>query len=230
MKKTINFIPRTDVRYYTTGDKTPKEYRNRWLAEAMVTLKMIDSMGYGIHKMYKSQMQRFFPLPDYSKSTKDEVVLEIYGHAIDENYSKLLIEKKDDIDLTDAVLLDKVQKSLPINDDAAQRLKQKGFIEGRKPNYFISAQIATITNKKAQYTRNIGLNTELLKSFILKHIELHGSATRRELEELILDKMPDYMNDKQRKKRLDNILQEMRDKTIVNIGSRKVSKWVKKKK
>lgn len=215
---------------YTTGDKTPKEYRNRWLAEAMVTLKMIDSMGYGIHKMYKSQMQRFFPLPDYSKSTKDEVVLEIYGHAIDENYSKLLIEKKDDIDLTDAVLLDKVQKSLPINDDAAQRLKQKGFIEGRKPNYFISAQIATITNKKAQYTRNIGLNTELLKSFILKHIELHGSATRRELEELILDKMPDYMNDKQRKKRLDNILQEMRDKTIVNIGSRKVSKWVKKKK
>ena len=215
---------------YTTGDKTPKEYRNRWLAEAMVTLKMIDSMGYGIHKMYKSQMQRFFPLPDYSKSTKDEVVLEIYGHAIDENYSKLLIEKKDDINLTDAVLLDKVQKSLPINDDAAQRLKQKGFIEGRKPNYFISAQIATITNKKAQYTRNIGLNTELLKSFILKHIELHGSATRRELEELILDKMPDYMNDKQRKKRLDNILQEMRDKTIVNIGSRKVSKWVKKKK
>ncbi len=215
---------------YTTGDKIPKEYRNRWLAEAMVTLKMIDSMGYGIHKMYKSQMQRFFPLPDYSKSTKDEVVLEIYGHAIDENYSKLLIEKKDDIDLTDAVLLDKVQKSLPINDDAAQRLKQKGFIEGRKPNYFISAQIATITNKKAQYTRNIGLNTELLKSFILKHIELHGSATRRELEELILDKMPDYMNDKQRKKRLDNILQEMRDKTIVNIGSRKVSKWVKKKK
>ncbi|WP_255417254.1 RNA-binding domain-containing protein [Proteiniphilum sp. X52] len=62
---------------YTTGNKTPQRYRNRWLADAMVTLKMIDSMGYGIHKMYKSQMQRFFPLPDYSKSTMDEVVLEI---------------------------------------------------------------------------------------------------------------------------------------------------------
>lgn len=214
---------------YTTGNKTPKKYRNRWLVDAMVTLKMIDSMGYGIHKMYKSQMQRFFPLPDYSKSTRDEVVVEIYGHIIDENYSKLLIEKKDAIDLTDAILLDKVQKSLPISDKAAQRLKQKGFIEGRKPNYFISAQIAKITDKKAQYTRNKGLNTELLKSFVLRHIEIHGSATRKELEDLLLDKMPDYMDEKQRRKRLDNILQEMRGDIIVNIGSRKVSKWIKKK-
>lgn len=213
---------------YTTGNKTPKKYRNRWLADAMVTLKMIDSMGYGIHKMYKSQMQRFFPLPDYSKSTRDEVVLEIYGHTIDENYSKLLIEKKDDIDLTDAVLLDKVQKSLPINDKAARRLKQKGFIEGRKPNYFISAQIARITDKKAQYTRNKGLNTELLKSFILKHIDIYGSATRKELEDLLLDKMPDYMDEKQRRKKLDNILQDMKKDLINNIGTRSNSKWVRK--
>ncbi|WP_436418205.1 putative DNA binding domain-containing protein [Petrimonas sulfuriphila] len=214
---------------YTTGNKTPKKYRNRWLAEAMVTLKMIDSLGYGIHKMYKSQMQRYFPLPDYSKSTWDEVVLEIYGHAIDENYSKLLIERKGDIDLTDAVLLDKVQKSLPINGEAARKLKQKGFIEGRKPNYFISAQIADITDKKAQYTRNKGLDTELLKSFILKHIEIHGYATRKEIDELLLDKMPDYLDERQRKKRIDNIIQNMRDDTIVNLGTRSIPKWVIKK-
>ena len=173
-------------------------------------------------------MQRYFPLPDYSKSTWDEVVLEIYGHAIDENYSKLLIEKKGDIDLTDAILLDKVQKSYPINDEAARRLKQKGFIEGRKPNYFISAQIAKITDKKAQYTRNRGLDTELLKSFILRHIDIHGSATRKEIDELLLDKMPDYMNERQRKKRIDNIIQNMRDDTIVNVGIRSIPKWVKK--
>ncbi len=216
------------VEDYTTGNKTPQKYRNRWLTNAMVTLKMIDSLGYGIHKMYKSQMQRYFPLPDYSKSTWDEVVLEIYGHAIDENYSKLLIEKKGDIDLTDAVLLDKVQKSLPINDEAARRLKQKGFIEGRKPNYFISAQIADITDKKAQYTRNKGLDTELLKSFIIKHIEIHGYATRKEIDELLLDKLPDYLDDEQRKKRIENILQQMRRNTIKNIGTRTNPKWVRK--
>ncbi len=217
-----------NVEDYTTGNKTPQKYRNRWLTNAMVTLKMIDSLGYGIHKMYKSQMQRYFPLPDYSKSTWDEVVLEIYGHAIDENYSKLLIERKDDIDLTDAVLLDKVQKSLPINDEAARRLKQKGFIEGRKPTYFISAQIADITDKKAQYTRNKGLDTELLKSFILKHIDIHGYATRKEIDELLLDKLPDYLDEKQRKKRIENILQQMKRNAIKNIGTRTNPKWVKK--
>ncbi|MDD4227621.1 MAG: putative DNA binding domain-containing protein [Mariniphaga sp.] len=216
------------VEDYTTGNKTPQKYRNRWLTNAMVTLKMIDSLGYGIHKMYKSQMQRYFPLPDYSKSTWDEVVLEIYGHAIDENYSKLLIEKKDDINLTDAVLLDKVQKSLPINDEAARKLKQKGFIEGRKPNYFISAQIADITDKKAQYTRNKGLDTELLKSFIIKHIEIHGYATRKEIDELLLNKLPDYLDEEQRKKRIENILQQMRRITIKNIGTRTNPKWVRK--
>ena len=57
---------------------------------------MIDTLGYGIHKMYVSQKDRFFPLPDYSNSKSDKVVLEMYGHSIDENYSKLLIEKKTD--------------------------------------------------------------------------------------------------------------------------------------
>ncbi|MBK8348686.1 MAG: hypothetical protein IPL08_14140 [Saprospiraceae bacterium] len=80
------------------------------MADAMLNLNMIDSMGYGIHKMYKSQRQRYFPLPDYSKTNSNEVVLEIYGHSIDENYSKLLIERKDDLNLNEVILLDKVQK------------------------------------------------------------------------------------------------------------------------
>jgi len=47
--------------------------------------------------MYQSQYKRFFPLPDYTKSSLNEVILEIYGHTIDENYSKLLIEKNDSL-------------------------------------------------------------------------------------------------------------------------------------
>ena len=75
---------------YCEGNRTPQKYRNKWLTSAMVNLNMIDSLGFGISKMYRSQMKRFFPLPDYTQSTTNEVVLEIYGHAIDENYSKML--------------------------------------------------------------------------------------------------------------------------------------------
>ena len=134
---------------YCEGNRTPQKYRNKWLVNAMVNLNMIDSLGFGISKMYRSQMKRFFPLPDYTHSTVNEVVLEIYGHTIDVNYSKLLIEKKDALSLTEVVLLDRIQKGMTITEDAAKLLRKKLLIEGRKPNYFISSQIAEATNQKA---------------------------------------------------------------------------------
>jgi ATP-dependent DNA helicase RecG len=212
---------------YCEGNRTPQKYRNKWLTNAMVNLNMIDSLGFGISKMYRSQMKRFFPLPDYTQSTTNEVVLEIYGHAIDENYSKMLIEKKDALSLTEVVLMDRVQKGLNITDNAAVLLKKKRLIEGRKPNYFISADIAAITNQKASYTKSKGLNKEILKSFILQHIDNHGYATREEIDELLLNKLPEYMDIKQRKKKIHNIMQEMAKVTIINIGSKAKSKWVR---
>ena len=212
---------------YTLGEKTPKKYRNKWLVEAMLNLNMIDSLGYGIHKMYKSQRQRFFPLPDYTYSTSNSVVLEIYGHSIDEKYAKLLIERKDDLSLTEVILLDKIQKNMPITDEAAKLLKSKGLIEGRKPNYYISVMIAEITNQKADYTRNKGLNKEVLKSLILQHISNHTFASREEIDSLLLEQLPAYMNEKQRKKKIENILQEIKNSGLItNVGSRGKSKWI----
>lgn len=210
---------------YTLGEKTPKKYRNKWLADAMVNLNMIDSLGYGIHRMYNSQRKRYFPLPDYTKSTRDSVILEIYGHTIDENYSKLLIEKKDNLNLTEVVLLDKVQKKLEITDEAAKLLKKKALIEGRKPNFFISVKIAELTNQKASYTKNKGLAKETYKGFILQHIKNHGFATRDEIDELLIKNLPSYMNDKQRKRKVDNLLQEMSGVSIINKGSNTKSRW-----
>jgi len=215
---------------YCDGNLTPQKYRNKWLANAMVNLNMIDSLGFGISKMYRSQMRRFFPLPDYSQTTANEVVLEIYGHSIDVNYSKLLIENKDNLSLTEVVLLDRVQKGMLITDEAAKMLKKKGFIEGRKGNYFISAEIAAITNQKASYTRNKGLNKQFYKDYIIQHIQIHGSATREEIDTLLTEKLPDFMTEKQRKIKINNTLREMAGESIQNIGSRTKPKWVLLKK
>jgi ATP-dependent DNA helicase RecG len=212
---------------YCEGNLTPQKYRNKWLANAMVNLNMIDSLGFGISKMYRSQMKRFFPLPDYTHTTANEVLLEIYGHTIDVNYSKLLIEKKDALSLTEVVLLDRIQKGMTITEDAARLLKKNQLIEGRKPNYLISAEIAAITNQKATYTKSKGLNKEILKSFILQHIDNHGYATREEIDELLLDKLPEYLDDRQRKKMLDNLLQGMKKSKIQNVGTRSFPKWTR---
>ena len=97
---------------YITGERIPKHYRNPFLAQAIANIKMIDTEGFGIHKMFVSQKDRYLPMPDYDKSDNENVVLTLPGNVIDENYSLLLLEHTD-IDLTTAVLLDRVQKGKP---------------------------------------------------------------------------------------------------------------------
>lgn len=214
---------------YTLGIKTPKKYRNKWLTEAMVNLGMIDSLGYGIHKMYKSQWERYFPLPDYTHSTRDNVVLEIYGQNIDENYAKLLIEKKDDLNLTEVILLDKVQKKISINDEAFKLLKKRGLIEGRKPNYYISLKIAELTNQKAGYIRNRGFKDEYYKKMILEYLEKYERATKEDIDKLILDILPDILDIQQRANKVRNLLYAMskKEQVIVNQGTNRNPIWKK---
>ena len=213
---------------YLLGTKTPDKYRNKFLVEAMFNLNMIDIMGYGIHKMTKSQYHRYFPLPDYTKSKKDEVVLEIYGNAIDENFSKLLIEHNDKINLTEVILLDKVQKKLPITDVAVKLLKKKAFIEGRKPNYFISAQIAEATNQKAEYIKNKGFKDDYYKKLVIDFISQYKKSSKEDIDKLLYDILPDVLSDDKKKNKIRNLLYTMsaKDETIKNEGSRTKPQWI----
>jgi len=204
---------------YTLGEKTPKKYRNKWLVEAMLNLNMIDSLGYGIHKMYKSQRQRFFPLPDYTYSTSNSVVLEIYGHSIDEKYAKLLIERKDDLSLTEVILLDKIQKNIAIIDDAAKLLKNKGLIEGRKPNYYVSIAVAKATGEKTEYIKQRGIDDGYCQKMIVQYLQKFGEGKREAFEKLLLDKLPDVLDIDQKRNKIKNNLQSLKNQGVItSIG------------
>jgi len=202
---------------YLTGEKTPEKYRNPWLVKAMVNLGMIDTMGYGIHTMYLSQKNRYFPLPDYLLSEPQKVVLQIYGHSIDENYSKLLIERKD-LSLTNVVLLDRVQKKLPITHEAVKALRKEGLIEGRSPNYFVSATVAEVTGNKAAYIKNKAFDKQYYKDLIINFIKKYKKASREDIDNLIMEKLSTRLSEKQKRTKIRNLLYEMSktDKTIFN--------------
>ena len=204
---------------YFTGEQTPTRYRNPWLTHAMVELSMIDTVGLGIRAMFLSQRSRYFPLPDYIKSTGDKVVLEIYGHMIDENYTQLLMAKND-LPLTTVILLDRVQKKQGITDTAASMLRKSGLIEGRKPNYYTTGQIAKTTENRTEYIRNRAFDDAHYKSMILDFLREYGSASREELNSLILDKLSDVLDDDQKKNKIRNLLYAMskRDQTIAKSG------------
>jgi len=201
---------------YSIGDKTPERYRNPWLAQAMVNLGMIDRLGYGIHTMYLSQKNRYFPLPDYELSEPEKVVLQIYGHSIDENYSKLLIENKD-LPLSSVVLLDRIQKKLPVTDEAIKMLKQRKLIEGRKPNYFIAAQVATTTDDKAAYIRNRAFDDAHYKDMITSYLKKFKKGNRSEIENLIIPKLSEVLEEKQKKDKVKNLLQAMRKDNQIRL-------------
>lgn len=166
-------------------------------------------------------------LPDYNKSEASKVVLEIYGHVIDENYTRLLMEHQD-LPLNTVMLLDRVQKKQAITDSAATFLREQMLIEGRKPNYYPAAQIARTTDTRNDYIRNRAFDDAYYKDLILGFLEKYGSASRDELSKLILDKLSDVLDEKQKLNKFRNLLYSMskRDQTIVKSGGLHKGRWL----
>jgi len=164
-----DFIPGS-IENVIRRDAPPEIYRNPFLAQAMVNLNMIDTIGSGIKRMFTKQQQRFFPMPDYDLTEPGRLKLRLFGKILDENYTHMLTEKAD-IGLLDAIALDKVQKKRPLTDEEFKRLKAHKFIEGRRPNLFVSAKIAAATDDKASYIKHRGLDKKHYKALVLSFLE-----------------------------------------------------------
>lgn len=210
---------------YRLDDRTPGRYRNPFLVEAMHELHLIDQMGYGIHRMVQDQVRRFLPLPDYDLSVDGEVRLTIPGAVIDEAYSRLLMVRTD-LPLEDVLALDRVQKGVVISSHAAARLRKAKLIEGRKPRYRVSAQIAAAAGTMVDYVRTRPQSDEHYAKLVLDLIERAGSATRRDIDALLTSLLSEALNDAQKRNKVTNLLTKMRKAgQIRNAGSHRRSRW-----
>ena len=222
-----SFLP-VSVENVIEQDAPQRIYRNKFLCEAMVSLNMIDTIGSGIKKMFQYQRNRFFPLPDYDLSLPETVKVRIYGKIIDKNYTQLLTDKTD-LPLKTVILLDRVQKHQPILETDARVLKEAKLIEGRKPNFYVASHIASATGGKAIYIKNKAFDDEHYKKLILSFIEKYGSATRKEIDELLFDKLSRVLSEKQKLAKIGNLLSSLRlTGILINEGSLKKPKWIKK--
>jgi ATP-dependent DNA helicase RecG len=221
-----NFIPES-INDVIEKDSPPAIYRNSFLASAMVNLNMIDTIGSGIRRMFLTQKKRFFPLPDYDISNPKKVIVKIKGRIIDANYTRILIENED-IPLQTAISLDKVQKGIKLSRNEYSILKSKRLVEGRYPNIYISLGIASITDEKAKYIKYRGFDNKYYQDLIIAFIEQNGSATRKEIDELIIEKLPEIFSEQQKKRKVNNLLSKMSKdlKLIKNIGSTRNSIWI----
>ncbi|MDD5301059.1 MAG: putative DNA binding domain-containing protein [Gallionella sp.] len=215
---------------YCTGNKTPRRYRNPFLAQAMAELNMIDTMGYGIFEMHLGQARRYFPMPDYDLSEPQAVKMTIHGSIVDPAYSRLLIQKTD-LSLPEIFALDRVQKKLPLDEAMVKHLRRANLIEGHKPNLHVSATVANATATKADYIRTRAQDDEFYAKLVMDYLTKFGSASRKEIDTLLLDKLSDALDDEQKENKIGNLLTSLRQADrIENTGSRKAPQWVLKEK
>ncbi|TWI21694.1 RNA-binding domain-containing protein [Sphingobacterium siyangense] len=219
-----SFIPGS-VEKVVIEDAPEEFYRNKFLATAMFNLKMVDTAGGGIKKIFNFQRERYFPLPDYDLSD-DKVKVSISGKILDMNYARLLAQNKD-LTVDEIIMLDKVQKKHSLSQHEENHLKRRKLIEGRKPNYYIALKVAQTIGQKAGYSKNKGFDKIYYLDLIEKSIKEHGSLVRNDIDELLWNKLPEWMNDKQKKIKINNLLGELRrNDKIVNEGTFKMPRWV----
>ncbi|MDQ1268292.1 MAG: ATP-dependent helicase RecG, partial [Campylobacterota bacterium] len=144
----------------------------------------------------------------------DSVKVTIEGKVLDMNYA-LKLASIPDLTLEEIILLDKVQKGHNLSVDEVKVLKAKNLIEGKRPNLHISSNVAKYTNQEDEYMKMKGFDDEYYQAMIVKYLEKFDKAKKVDFEKLLLDKLPDSLDDKQKKNKIKNLLQKLRTKGFI---------------
>lgn len=219
-----DFLP-GDVETVIRQDAPQALYRNPFLADAMVELNLIDTQGGGIKRMFETQRRRSFPLPDYDLDKPNEVAVSLTGRILDERYTRLLMERAD-LDLLQVMLLDRVQKGQSIGREEHRRLKAAGLVEGRYPNLIVAGAVAKATGDAGRHIRERGFDKQYYLDLTLALVREHGPVTRKDVDQLLVPKLPDRLTEEQKIRKVHNLLQELRRAgRIENRGTRAQPAW-----
>lgn len=220
------FIPGT-VEQVLDASHAVHLYRNPCLADAMVELGLIDTIGSGIKRMYRTQRERHFPMPDFEIALLPPTVsVRIHGREIDPAFTRALLSASS-LTLSEVIALDHVQKQRPVDPAMVRRLRAQQLIEGRGQRLSISGPVARITGQEVRYTLDRGLDAQHYKGLVLGLLRL-GPQRRRKINELLRDKLPDSVPLDKRGTYIKNLLQEMayRDQTIETDGGQtQAARW-----
>lgn len=208
----------------------PPFYRNQLLAEAMASFHMIDTATLGIRRAYNIQKAKYFPMPDYNVSTGTQVEVTVYGKSLNDNYMHILYNHQD-LDLQTVFLLDRVQKGLPIDKVDAERLRSFKLVEGRLSSLYLSASAAKSIDESANYIKNKGFDDKYYKDLIVEYLKKYERAKKKEIRDLLWDKLPNALNDTQKENKIRNLLSSMKKKGIIapDSSNQQKSYWILKK-
>ena len=212
------FLPKS-IKNVLESDAPEETYHNKFLATAMVELKMVDTIGSGIKKMFGFQRQRLFPMPDYSFE-EEKVKVTIFGKVLDLKYADMLA-KNTSLSLSVIEMLNRVQLNRRLTEDEIKYLRKNGLVEGRKNALTISKPLAQKVGQAASYTLNKGFDDDYYKDLIVKALKQHGSLCRKDVDDLLYKKLPDVLSEKQKLSKIGNLLTDLRVSGKIRVGEKK---------
>lgn len=220
-----SFLP-GEIKPVLEPSYNPPFYRNQLLAETMMNFHMIDTAAMGIRKVFRIQRDKFFPLPDYDLSVSKQVSVVIHGKVLNENYTRVLFDNPS-FDLNTVYLIDRVQKNEAITKDELKELRKLGVVEGKLPNIYISATVAEIVGEKAQYIKNKAFDEKYYRELIIEYLKQFHKASRDDVRRLLLDKLPDSLDVKQKENKIRNLLHSMNQQGLIERdgSNHRTSKW-----
>ena len=216
-----SFIP-DSIKSVLTTDAPEERYRNKFLVGAMVELYMVDTIGSGIKRMFYLQRQRLFPMPDY-ELLDNKVKVTIVGRVLNNDYA-MLLSKDRMLSLIDIEMLNRIQMQRPLSDEEIAYLRKHKLVEGKKNALYIAKSIAGKIGKKADYTRNKGLDENFYTEMIIKLIDQHKQVSRKDVDELLLPKLPEALNEKQKLTKIGHMLTKLKKGGYIELGEKK--QWI----
>jgi ATP-dependent DNA helicase RecG len=124
-------------------------------------------------------------------------------------------------------LLDKIQKHEHISDNSLSYLRKKKYVEGRKPNVYLSFSVVKQSKHvglKTSYIKNKSFDDDYFKKLIIDYITNFGKATRQEITTLLENKLPESLSKQQKFDKITNLLSSLKKKGIIKVIDRQY--WV----
>lgn len=111
------------------------------------------------------------------------------------------------------------------------KLRSLKLVEGRITSLYLSASAAKSISDGAGYIKNKGFDDKYYKDLIVEYLKQYEKAKKSEIRELLWDKLPDVLSDKQKENKIRNLLYSLKQKKIIETDStnQQKSNWVLRK-
>ena len=197
--------------------------RNKLLSEVLSKCDFVESFGNGVDLMIQNQLSTGKNMPEYQKTTKYKVVLEIDGQVYDKEFaqyvSRVAFDRQKELNYKELILLIDIKDGKNISSkEITEELFSLGLIERRSnKKYMLSKKYYSAVGKKGEYTRRRGLDKQTNKELILSHLRNHNKGYMEEFIEVLKDEVP--------KPTINRYLRELRQEDLIKfVGNPQVNR------